>query len=90
MSWNLVVTKPAQKDLHSLPVRDRERVIAALEAMREDPFTGDIVRLKAQPSAWRRRVGSLTRPGSLSRVSCDAPRGIRNYSTTGTYMLLEL
>ncbi len=25
--------------------------------MREDPFGGDIVRLKAQPTAWRRRVG---------------------------------
>ena len=26
--------------------------------MRDDPFSGDIVRLKAQPTAWRRRVGS--------------------------------
>jgi len=26
--------------------------------MRDDPFSGDIVRLKAQPTAWRRRVGN--------------------------------
>jgi mRNA-degrading endonuclease RelE of RelBE toxin-antitoxin system len=26
--------------------------------MQEDPFSGDIARLKAQPTAWRRRVGS--------------------------------
>ena len=26
--------------------------------MRDDPFAGDIVRLKAQPTAWRRRVGN--------------------------------
>jgi mRNA-degrading endonuclease RelE of RelBE toxin-antitoxin system len=26
--------------------------------MRENPFAGDIVRLKGQPAAWRRRVGS--------------------------------
>ena len=26
--------------------------------MREDPFSGDIVRLTDQPTAWRRRVGS--------------------------------
>jgi mRNA-degrading endonuclease RelE of RelBE toxin-antitoxin system len=26
--------------------------------MQEDPFQGDIKRLKGQPTAWRRRVGS--------------------------------
>lgn len=26
--------------------------------MSQDPFSGDIVRLKNQPTAWRRRVGS--------------------------------
>ena len=29
-----------------------------LDAMLSDPFGGDIVRLKNQPAAWRRRVGS--------------------------------
>jgi len=26
--------------------------------MEADPFSGDIVRLKGQPTAWRRRVGN--------------------------------
>jgi mRNA-degrading endonuclease RelE of RelBE toxin-antitoxin system len=26
--------------------------------MQEDPFRGDVKRLKGQPNAWRRRVGS--------------------------------
>ena len=26
--------------------------------MQEDPFSGDIQRLKGQPTAWRRRVGN--------------------------------
>jgi len=26
--------------------------------MQEDPFSGNIARLRAQPAAWRRRVGS--------------------------------
>ncbi len=26
--------------------------------MQEDPFQGDIKRLKGQPTAWRRRVGN--------------------------------
>jgi len=40
-----------------MPQKDRERIIAALDAMRENPFRGDIARLKNQPTAWRRRVG---------------------------------
>jgi mRNA-degrading endonuclease RelE of RelBE toxin-antitoxin system len=40
-----------------MPAVDRRRVLAALDAMEQDPFSGDIVRLKAQPVAWRRRVG---------------------------------
>ena len=58
MAWELLVTKSAQKDLAKLPPRDRERVRAALRAMSEKPFSGDIVRLKGQnDTAWRRRVG---------------------------------
>jgi mRNA interferase RelE/StbE len=57
MTWELVVAKSAQKELQKLPPKDRDRVKAALLAMRENPFSGDIVRLKGQDAAWRRRVG---------------------------------
>jgi mRNA interferase RelE/StbE len=58
MNWNLLVTGPAQKQLRRIPERDRERVKAALLAIEDEPFSGDLVRLRAQPAAWRRRVGS--------------------------------
>ena len=58
MAWKLQVTGPAQKDLRRLPPSDQARVKAALVALEEDPFSGDIARLKGQPTAWRRRVGS--------------------------------
>jgi mRNA-degrading endonuclease RelE of RelBE toxin-antitoxin system len=58
MMWNLLVTKPAQKDLGRLPANDQKRIKAVLEAMRENPFSGDIARFKAQPTAWRRRAGN--------------------------------
>jgi mRNA interferase RelE/StbE len=58
MAWNLELTGPAQKDFQRLPLRDQARVKAALLAMQEDPFRGDIKRLKGQSTAWRRRVGS--------------------------------
>jgi len=57
MKWELLVAGPARKALNRMPADDRGRVLAALDAMEEDPFSGDIVRLKAQPIAWRRRVG---------------------------------
>ena len=58
MNWNLLVTGPAQKQLRRIPERDRQRVKAALLAMQDEPFSGDLVRLQALPAAWRRRVGS--------------------------------
>ncbi len=58
MAWNLQLTGPAQKDFQKLPLKDQARVKIALLAMQSDPFQGDIKRLKGQPAAWRRRVGS--------------------------------
>jgi len=56
--WDLVVTKPAEKSLSKFPAKDKAKIQLALLEMRENPFAGDITRLRAQPSAWRRRVGS--------------------------------
>jgi mRNA-degrading endonuclease RelE of RelBE toxin-antitoxin system len=58
MTWNLQIAGPAQKEYRKLAANDQRRVKAALVAMQEDPFSGDIQRLKDQPTAWRRRVGS--------------------------------
>jgi mRNA interferase RelE/StbE len=58
MIWNLQVTKPAEKDLRTLPAREQERVKAALISLRVDPFGGDVKRLKGKPPSWRRRVGN--------------------------------
>jgi mRNA interferase RelE/StbE len=58
MAWNLQLAGPARKDFRRLPSRDQARVKSELLAMQEDPFQGDIKRLKGQLTAWRRRVGS--------------------------------
>jgi mRNA interferase RelE/StbE len=58
MAWNLHITGPAQKEFQKLPARDQARVKHALLAMQQDPFAGDIKRLKGQAAAWRRRVGN--------------------------------
>ncbi|HWX41183.1 MAG TPA: type II toxin-antitoxin system RelE/ParE family toxin [Blastocatellia bacterium] len=57
MRWHLRIANRARKVLGRLPGKDQQRILAALGAMCDDPFSGDVVRLKAQPTAWRRRVG---------------------------------
>ena len=58
MKWALLLAGPARKALKRIPASDQGRILAALDEMEEDPFQGDIVRLKAQPTAWRRRIGN--------------------------------
>ncbi len=58
MKWELLLAGPARRALRRLPAPDRSHIFAALDAMERDPFSGDVVRLKAQPTAWRRRVGN--------------------------------
>jgi len=57
MKWELLLAGPTRKALKRIPAADQRRILAILDAMEQDPFSGDIVRLKAQPVAWRRRVG---------------------------------
>ncbi|HJT88726.1 MAG TPA: type II toxin-antitoxin system RelE/ParE family toxin [Bryobacteraceae bacterium] len=56
MSWRLLVTKSARKELGRLPDQEQLRIERALDALEADAFRGDIKRL--QPSGWRRRVGN--------------------------------
>ena len=57
MRWEVRVAEKARRAHRRAPKGDQERIAAALEAMREDPIAGDVVHLKNEPVAWRRRVG---------------------------------
>lgn len=58
MPWALVVVRQAEKQLKRLRPKDQQRLLAVLEEMRYHPFGGDLVYLKGQANAFRRRVGS--------------------------------
>ena len=58
MAWQLRIARQAAKKLARVPHEDRERIVAAIAEMGESPFQGDIVRLKNESVAWRRRVGN--------------------------------
>ena len=57
MPWDLVITKPAARDLKSLSRDDLHRIDAVFEAMRNNPYSGDIKFLAGTGGTLRRRVG---------------------------------
>ena len=57
MPWELAITKPAARDLRDLSREDQRRVNTAFEAMRADPYGGDIKFLRGAGGTLRRRVG---------------------------------
>lgn len=58
MAWRLQIAKRAEKALEKFPNEDRHRILSAMAEMRENPFTGDIARLKSERSTFRRRIGN--------------------------------
>jgi len=59
VNWDCLLAKAAERSLRSIPARDRGRINAALNEMRDDPYSGDIVALRGEyRGLFRRRVGS--------------------------------
>jgi mRNA interferase RelE/StbE len=57
MSWAVAVSNRARRNLKRVPAADQQRIMAALDALRSDPLSGDVVKLAGQ-DAFRRRVGN--------------------------------
>jgi mRNA-degrading endonuclease RelE of RelBE toxin-antitoxin system len=58
MTWQLRIAKQAKKALEKLPQKDQGYLTTTLEEMRNNPFSGDLIRLKNQAATFRRRVGN--------------------------------
>lgn len=57
MEWTVVLSGPARKSLRRIPAGDKTHVSAALAEMQQNPFQGDIRKLRGLPG-FRRRVGA--------------------------------
>jgi mRNA-degrading endonuclease RelE of RelBE toxin-antitoxin system len=59
MSWDYRFAGKAAKQLRRMPRDRQERVRAILERTREDPFAGDVLRIKSGhfEGFFRRRIG---------------------------------
>ena len=58
MTWTILVARPAQKQVLKFPAKDQDRIRAAILAMADDPFTGDVLKLEGESNRWRRRIGN--------------------------------
>lgn len=84
MTWHVAVARRAQKFLERAPAKDRGRLLAALEQLRQDSFSGDVARLRSERTAWRRRVGSyrIFFDVYADRLGVDVVEIARRTSTT--------
>lgn len=57
MSYSVVLTNPAKKQIRKLPRDVREQIIFALEGLAEDPHPYNSTKLVGHENAWRIKVG---------------------------------
>lgn len=56
-NWDLQVDPAVYKSLKKIPRRDTERILIAIEKLVQNPYGGDIQKMKGEENVWRRRVG---------------------------------
>src|SRR5271155_711776 len=71
MTWNVIIEREAQRNLKRFPERDRNRIAAALVAMQQGPFAGDVVQLRGRQhiGVGSGLTGSFLRSAWTSGVS---------------------
>lgn len=57
MSYQVIIPKPVQKQLDSLPRNIRDRIIKVLVTLKENPLPQGCVKLKGYEHEYRLRIG---------------------------------
>ena len=58
MRYTIVFKPSAVRELRDLPRDVQARVQAAIEALADDPFSGDVRKMAKHRNRWRLRVGN--------------------------------
>ena len=58
MSWEIKIAKRVLKQVKKIPKKDAQRLSIILQSMSENPYRGDLDKLKGEENTWRRRVGA--------------------------------
>lgn len=57
MTYRVIVPKPVQKQLDSLPDSIRERIIRRIMVLKDNPRPSGVVKLKGYENEYRIRIG---------------------------------
>jgi mRNA-degrading endonuclease RelE of RelBE toxin-antitoxin system len=57
VTWKLIFSNSARRNLRKLPLDDRRRIDRALDELALDPSQGDVLPLRNHPAEFRKRVG---------------------------------
>lgn len=58
VNWDLQIDESVFKILKRIPWRRAGDILLLLKLLPEDPYFGDIQKMKGEKNTWRRRIGS--------------------------------
>lgn len=57
-NWVLQIDESVHKFLSRIPQKDSERIVSVISGLPNNPFSGDIQKMKSEENVWRRRIGA--------------------------------
>lgn len=57
MAYAVYLTKSAERALERLPAAVRNRIVAALDELADNPRSTDVIKLQGEDDLYRKRVG---------------------------------
>ncbi len=57
-NWGLKIDDIVYKELNKFPRQYIERITKIIESLPNDPYSGDIQKIKDEENLWRRRIGT--------------------------------
>ena len=58
MRWRVQIRDRARKILKRIPHSDWRRIDVVLGQLGDNPFAGDVEKMKGEENVWRRRIGA--------------------------------
>ena len=55
--WELKIDSGVYKDLSKFPKNYSEKILGVIFSLKDNPYVGDIEKIKGEEKLWRRRVG---------------------------------
>jgi len=57
-NWELKIDAKIDKILAKFPKKDAEKIVTAIDFLIQNPYFGDIEKIKGEEYTWRRRIGN--------------------------------